>query len=280
MSVLRLLTFNVWGRTGPWAQRKAILIDELAGLRPDVIALQEVWDGDGGNLAAELVDVLHEVVGGRWHMHHAIATELAPERVSGNAILSRFPIIHAAHWALPQTPNDLGRGLVHAVVDTPHGRLPVFTTHLSWMFHHSPYRFAQVQAIAAHVTDAAPIGEDPDVLPAVLLGDFNAEPDADEIRYLRGLTASPGGVYFTDAFAAAGEGPGHTWHRANPFAARERSPNRRLDYVFVRGPDRWNRGEVVGARVVLDRGIDGVFASDHFGVLAEITTAPVELPPL
>ncbi len=269
--MLRLLTFNVWGRTGPWAQRKAILVDALEALAPDVVCLQEVWDGEGGNLAAEL---------GTWNMHYAHATELAPGRVSGNAILSRWPVTGGTAWALPRTRGDIGRNLVHAIVETPHGKLPVFTTHLSWMFHHSPSRFAQEQDIAARIKRHAPIAKDLGVLPAVLAGDFNAEPDADEIRYLRGLTANPGGVYFTDAFAAAGEGPGHTWHRANPFAARERSPNRRLDYVFVRGPDRWNRGDVASARVVLDQPVDGIFASDHYGVLAEITVAPVELPPL
>ena len=45
----------------------------------------------------------------------------------------------------------------------------------------------------------------------------------------------------------------------------------RIDYVFVRGPDRKLRGEPLASRVVFDRATRGVFPSDHFGVYAEIS---------
>ena len=108
------------------------------------------------------------------------------------------------------------------------------------------------------------------LLPPILMGDMNAEPGADEIRYLGGLTAPEPAVYFADCFAVRGDGPGYTWHRDNPFAALECSPNRRIDYIFVRGPDRWGRGEPLTARVAFDRPEAGVFASDHYGVYAEL----------
>ena len=58
-----------------------------------------------------------------------------------------------------------------------------------------------------------------------MCGDFNAEPDSDEMRYLRGLTGLGGKtVYFADCHAAtrdrAGtQDPGFTFDRRNPFAA-------------------------------------------------------------
>jgi endonuclease/exonuclease/phosphatase family metal-dependent hydrolase len=104
------------------------------------------------------------------------------------------------------------------------------------------------------------------------MGDFNAEPDSDEMRYLRGLTGLGGPcVYFADAFHVAGEGPGATFARRNPFAAPQREPDRRIDYVYVRGPDDAQRGEPTSARVCFDAAHEGTFPSDHFGVVATIT---------
>jgi endonuclease/exonuclease/phosphatase family metal-dependent hydrolase len=47
-------------------------------------------------------------------------------------------------------------------------------------------------------------------------------------------------------------------------------PPRRIDYVFLRGPDEWHRGRVHSARVVLDEVRGDVAASDHFGVFTEL----------
>jgi endonuclease/exonuclease/phosphatase family metal-dependent hydrolase len=108
-----------------------------------------------------------------------------------------------------------------------------------------------------------------------LLGDFNAEPMSDEIRFLSGYHSLRGqSVHFADCFACVGEGAGHTFSRANPFAETNKEPNRRIDYIFVRGPDRQLRGEPLSCRVVLDENEGGICPSDHYGVLAEIQAAP------
>ena len=56
-----------------------------------------------------------------------------------------------------------------------------------------------------------------------------------------------------------------------PFAAPTREYPRRLDYVFVRGPDKRGRGQPISARVVMEEVVGGVCATDHYGVLAEIS---------
>ena len=49
--------------------------------------------------------------------------------------------------------------------------------------------------------------------PPVVVGDFNAEPDSDEMRFLRGGHAlGDRSVYFNDAFRVAGDAA----HMANP----------------------------------------------------------------
>ncbi len=275
MDRLKLLTFNTWNRQGPWPARLRLIREGIAALAPDIIGLQEILDGGGRPSSAE------EIADGLgYHVHHEPAGAFEPGNPAvtmGNAVLARHPIIAGAGFALPSHAGDIGRGLTYALVDAPCGQVPVFVTHLSWQFHQSRARCDQVMAIAALIKAQAPIAG----FPPVLMGDMNSEPDADEMRYLRGLTSLGGpGAYFADCFAVRGDGAGLTFGRPNDYAAREHYPPRRVDYVYVRGPDRWHRGEPLVARVVLGQGVDGVFASDHAGVYAEIRAAKLVEPPL
>ena len=112
--------------------------------------------------------------------------------------------------------------------------------------------------------------------PPVLVGDFNAEPDSAEIRYVQGLQALEGrSVCFLDAWRTARrEGPGITWDNANPWARREREPDRRIDYVFAGLPPKSGLGQVLACRVVCNDVRDGIWPSDHYGVYAELRDAP------
>jgi endonuclease/exonuclease/phosphatase family metal-dependent hydrolase len=148
--------------------------------------------------------------------------------------------------------------------------VPFFVTHLNWKLHEGHVRQGQVRFVTDTVARLAPISG----FPPIVVGDFNAEPDSDEIRFMRGLTGLGGKcVYFADCFGVAGDGSaGTTFARRNPFAAPLREPDRRIDYVFVRGPDERQRGEPLSARVCFDEPIAGVFPSDHFGVIATISS--------
>jgi endonuclease/exonuclease/phosphatase family metal-dependent hydrolase len=277
MERLRVLTFNVWNRSGPWEQRRALIQAGLRVLDPDVIGLQEiVQDRPGHTQAHELAEGLG------YHVAFGEAQSYGDGVGFGNAVLSRWPIASSRVFPLPHEAYGTGpdiperRCLLLATVDTPWGSLPFFVTHLSWKFHQGYAREAQVVAISRIVEDEAPAS----ALPSVLVGDLNAAPDAAEIRYLTGLQTlgaagvHPRSTYFADAFAWVGEGPAPTFDRTrNPFAAYAREPPRRIDYVMVAGPDELGRGEPVAARVVLDEVVDGVAPSDHFGVLAELTVS-------
>ena len=81
---------------------------------------------------------------------------------------------------------------------------------------------------------------------------------------MRGLTGLGGPwTHFADAFEVAGDGsPGVTFSKRNPFAEVVREPERRIDYVFVRGPDDANRGEPSDACLCFNEPFGGMFASD------------------
>jgi endonuclease/exonuclease/phosphatase family metal-dependent hydrolase len=263
--VWRIATLNIWNRQGPWDKRLPLIRDGLAALDADVIGLQEVLAfGSLPNQADEIA------AGMGWHVHHAPAWQVGGGLTFGNAILSPHRLLDTACLPLPSPPGLDTRSVAFARVDAPHGPIPVFVTHLTVQFHLCHVRCAQVVALVDHVARLAPIGEPP----PVLLGDFNAAPDADEIRFLRGRTTLDGrSVYFADCWAATSESPGYTYDRKNPYALRSREPSSRIDYIFVRGPDAQLRGEPLAARLALDQPRDGVWPSDHFAVVADIHAA-------
>ena len=259
---LRVLTWNLWWRFGPWERRRPAIAATLAELRPDVVALQEVWGEPGGtNLAAEL--------GAELGYEHAYAFRLSLDGVDfGNAVLSRWPITSSMATDLPAPPDaDELRLMLRADVDGPRGRFQVFSTHLNWRFDHSAVRQEQVRTIAEAVAAARPR-----TFPPGLGGDFNAVPDSDEVRMLTGRAAGPvDGLVFHDAWEVAGDGgPGPTWSNANPYAALDLEPDRRIDYVLTGWPKAGGAGHVTSCRVVGTEAVDGVVPSDHYGVLAEL----------
>jgi endonuclease/exonuclease/phosphatase family metal-dependent hydrolase len=111
-------------------------------------------------------------------------------------------------------------------------------------------------------------------LPQVVMGDFNARPESDEIRWLKGLCNLDGRrVHYQDAWDRIHPGErGWTWAAANPYTAPLRflEPDRRIDYIFVTTMRKDGRGTIHDCRLVFDEPEDGVFASDHFGLCAEV----------
>lgn len=272
MERLRVLTLNIWNRQGPWPERLALIRDGIAELEPDIIGLQEVLDMSGlGNQAGEIA------AGLGYHVYYAWAWQIGGGLSMGNALLSRYPFAQTDRMELPASPGEDTRSLAYGLVDAPCGMVPVFCTHLSWKLHQGHVRIAQVQAAVRCIMEMEPA---PDGFPPVFMGDFNADPDADEMRYLRGLTPLGGtSVYFADCWHACNgadpaAGPGITYDRKNHYALRAHEPSRRIDYIYVRGPDRQLRGEPLTARVVFTEAKNGVYASDHYGVISEIQAAP------
>jgi endonuclease/exonuclease/phosphatase family metal-dependent hydrolase len=262
MRTFRAATLNIWSRFGPWEGRLAAIQHGIRKLAPDVIGMQEVLRNPAMDQAALVSDGLgYEIAWGMSSENYGFPT--------GNAILSRWPIAHSEVIPLPNGGSDEHRSIVFAELSSPFGKVPVFCTHLNWKLHHGHIRQMQVKTLADAVARLAPI----DGFPPLVMGDFNAEPDSDEIRYMRGLTGLGGPcVYFADAFATASDGsPGTTFSKRNPFAGPLREPERRIDYVFVRGPDDSQRGEAMEASVCFDQPYEGTFPSDHFGVIATIT---------
>ncbi|AQS72126.1 endonuclease/exonuclease/phosphatase family protein [Streptomyces pactum] len=269
---MRVVTWNVWWRFGPWADRQKAILAVLGELRPDVVGLQEVWAADdGANLA--------EWLAGELGLHCAWAACEAPERWQrrigddtvgiGTAVLSRWPVVERAALRLP-APGELddGRLALYARLDAPGHPVPFFTAHLNSGRHASAVRLEQAAALADFVA-AHRHGTG---FPPVVTGDFNARPESAEVRLLtRAAPAAPGRAALLDAWEYADpSAPSATWDGANPYIPDGPVPGTRIDYVHVGPPGPDGLGRVRAVRRAGDGPVDGVWPSDHAAVVADL----------
>jgi endonuclease/exonuclease/phosphatase family metal-dependent hydrolase len=266
--VPRVLTWNVWGRNGSWEARQGAIAAVLRAEAPDVVCLQESWvTADGSSLAAALAGVL-----GFHHVDAAQHPQPGRDVFVGNAVLSRWPVRRADTMWLPRLDGGLPyRTMLTVELDAPDRTITVHCTHLDWQYDASSARVGQVRAIMHAVADGR--GDPMIGYPAVLAGDFNAVPDSDEVRLLTGRSGGPGrGLVFQDAWEVAGDGgAGFTWSEHNELCVDPAWPRRRLDYVLVAWPRLRPLGNPSSCRVVGVETVDGVQASDHYAVVADLS---------
>ncbi len=268
-TTVRVAAWNLWATYAAWPVRGPIIEAQLRAAAPDIALLVEVWEDPAGRSQAE---ELAQALGGYEHVWASNLT-FADGVHAGNAILSRWPIVRSEVRTLPrEAPNgardDEGeeRLCVFAEIDGPRGFIQVFCAHLSWREDHGAIRQEQVRAIAEFARETRPRA-----FPAILGGDLNAAPDTDEIRMLTGHAAVPvPGIWFRDAWVHAGDGPGYTWSNTNPWAATSLDVDRRIDYLLVGHPKLGGVGHPVHAELLGDEPVDGVYGSDHFGLVADL----------
>lgn len=279
MEKLRVATLNIWNKAGPWAERLPLLRSQLSQLSPDVLGLQEVLrlipDEKDPPTPTPSNDQASEIADGLgYNIAYGVAADYSGGLKFGNALLTRYKILDSRTFRLPGADSGETRSLLYALLETPWGRLPVFVTHLNWKLHEAVVRVKQTVYLAERIFVLAPV--EADFLPPVLMGDFNADPHSDEIRYLKGQHILDGrSIYFADAWDYAESGPGFTYARENEYARKNGEPNRRIDYVFVRGPDKHMRGEPNDVALAFTQSVPGkegtVWASDHYGVVCDLS---------
>jgi endonuclease/exonuclease/phosphatase family metal-dependent hydrolase len=260
----RVMTWNIRGGAGndeadPSLDRIRHL-DRIAEVireaRADIVGLQEVdryWSRSGG---VDQARMLAETLA----METAFAPNWLPEggTVAGNApqygvaLLSRWPLRAMRHTLFGTPDGWEPRGVLTATVELPGGAtLRVANTHLQVdpPDQDGVTRAQRLDGIAVMLRDIGTLEE-----PALLMGDFNAEPGSPE---LIGLEADGSG--WRDCWRTVrGSDPGYTIP-----ALVDAPPSRRIDYLFVTDATR-----VAHAEVVMDHRTR--VASDHYPVLADL----------
>ncbi len=235
---LRVATLNLWHDQHDWPARRAVILDSLRALRPDIVLLQEVLEKEGlPNQARALAESL-----GCACVFASVDPPGAPKRY-GNAILTPHRVV-ASH-EVKLEPLDDYRVAAHARLDVRGRAVDAYVTHLHHTDEGAAIRAAQVRSLLRFVARTRGRGA------LVLGGDFNAAPGAPEL--------APLFARFADVYGALH--PGAAVTTLNP--AMGHAP-RRIDHVLTdpRGPLR-----PAAARVFLAAPDPaGTWASDHFGL--------------
>jgi len=267
---LRVVTLNLWSRMGPWPERRVEAAAWLRRLDPDIVLLQEVVEMANGTTTAEEVAA---ATGLAWEGGFAgidmpdVLRVDEHERLWGVAILSRRTIDQLDIVPLPPAGKHAAAPLLHVRT----GGVDVANLHLAAPPRAGIARQRQVLV----VDDAIRSLSDPDAaLPPIFGGDFNADPESDEVRFLCGQCAISGRTaYYQEAWRSGGpDEPGFTLSNANPHLADLNVARRRVDFIFA--GDAFLRpetaGRVLSAELAFHHPLTGTYASDHFGVVVDI----------
>jgi endonuclease/exonuclease/phosphatase family metal-dependent hydrolase len=267
---VRILTLNLWGRRGDWERRRQVIIAELRAIDPDLVAFQE-------SIKTDAYDQVRDLLGAHYNIVHQEEREPGGsddvEAGQGISIASRWPFREVREIDLHVTPRTAdfacGALLVEVQAPEPIGRI-VFVNHFpNWQLALEYERELQAVAAARAIEDLA--GQDPGHV--VVAGDLDADPTAASIRFWTGRQSlGRMSVCYRDAWESVHLGePGHTFTKRNPLMNAWDWPFERIDYILVRcglhgGPTL----QIEDCSLAFDEAVDGIWASDHFAVVADL----------
>lgn len=263
------MTMNIFGTNGDWPARRSYLRDGIAELTPDLIVLQETVVTDRYDQVRDLLD------GNKLEDNYAVHHSAARNRDGmGISIAGRYPIrgIDEVDLQVNERTADFPCTALLAEVELPFGDLLLINHFPSWKLDLEAEREEQALRLIRAVE---PVVRRPD-RHVIIAGDLDADPDATSIRFLTGRHSLGGvSVCFRDAWASshpdtADQTGGHTYTPDNPLMVED-WPFRRIDHILVRcGEHGGPTLRVAGCERIFDRPRDGVWASDHFGLVADL----------
>jgi endonuclease/exonuclease/phosphatase family metal-dependent hydrolase len=274
--LVRVATLNLWGRRGEWEERRRMLAEGFRELEPDLVAFQEAVVSDG-------YDQVIDILGPAYHLAHQTDRELGRggdiEDGQGISIASRWPIgeVWEPDLNVTSRTDDFACGAIIAEVLAPDpvGTL-LFVNHLpNWQLTHEHERELQTVILGRAIEE---IAERRGPRHVVLAGDLDATPEAASVRFWRGRQSLGGmSVCYRDAWGSTHPGePGHTFTAENPLVTAENwdwelELGRRIDHIFVRCSAHGPTLDIRACERIFDEPVDGVWGSDHFGMIADLS---------
>ncbi len=256
---LRIVTINTAKSDSPYPRRLELLAQGLRLLDPDVVLLQEAFVAQDGtaNTAADLGCVLEMAV--------AYAPARAKTRPfegrtvlseSGMAVLTRGPAAECLAVPLPSAPQDGERIAQVCRIEVEGRPVLIANVHLCYLPGQDQLRNAELGSLLAH-----PLLQQ-DAAARIIAGDFNTA-----LSGLPSLLQGLGRWEIQDCYQLGGGG----MPRATCPTSLPAEQSRCIDFILsaVRAGEQHPAFEQ--SRVVLGLpGVDGVYPSDHRGVMTTL----------
>jgi endonuclease/exonuclease/phosphatase family metal-dependent hydrolase len=243
----RIVTLNLGQDHKRWSDRHPMISAEIAGLRPDVIALNEVC------LPLQTAGLLRDTAIGATRIPYKLVQQTCGNglsKVEGEALLTRFAIVETGNL------DYQARDIVALVARVVIGERPVdfYVTHLYMSRGVDSLRLFQVQQLLQWIDSRA------DGTPAIVCGDFNATLDASSAGLM--ATRFRPTQTMPTAFTPLADRNGAVSH---PYWPRM---DRCIDYIWISGDI-----EIVASEVCFNRPSPddpSLWPSDHAGVWADL----------
>ena len=241
----------------------------IAAEKLDFVSLQEVCRPQGTAIpdaAARLVALLAQ----RGESYHSFFSTTHTAQHGGQSFdegigfLSRIKPLEEEAWLIPpnrQPPAGVfPRKLAWARIPSPIGILSLLSTHLEFRREQASWRLEQTKAIKEAMREPRYEAN------AFLLGgDFNDEPSSQTYTTMTQANQPPLTPAWQDLLLGFDAGP--TFHVQNPTL--------RIDYLFMTQPTPPPIPlRVKTAKRFLTQPVQGLYLSDHLGVLAEMEALP------
>lgn len=244
---MKILSLNTWQERGPWEKRWEVIRKETKLLKPDLVAFQELFNPEwASQVQAQL----------------SYAEMILSEAHWGLVVMTNDNLLESGECRLPQSPmEEYSRGFIWGRFKRDDWTYWVLCTHFSWIPEDSATRLSQAKILGEFIRTKA-CNE-----PVFVMGDLNAAPDTLEIKALL-ADAQLNDLYVT----LHGEKPMFTWDNQNPYAksAHHDLPDRRIDYILAGNIANLSTQLCCFERVLEQPNEEGIYGSDHFGVLAKI----------
>ena len=214
--------------------------------------------------------------GGGYHLAHQTLGLVGDGRHHGASVASRWPILAVHEVDLHLTPRtgdySCGTVIAELAAPAPLGRLLAVSHGPSWAWWAEAERELQALAVVRRIEEL--VAGDP--AHVIVGGDFNATPDTSSMWFWTGRRSLDGtSTAYRDCWESVhGTDQGWTIDPGNPlthYEERDFNRGRRIDYLLVRCGDHGPTLGIDDCRRVFDEPVGGVWASDHYGVVADLT---------
>ncbi len=247
---LQVLTFNIRYGTADdgdhaWEHRKEIVADLIAGVDPDVLAIQEALDFQLDYLAPVLAD--YQKVG----LHRGGGTN---DEFSGLYVRKSIKVFESGTIWLSETPDvvaskswdsSLPRTATYAKIQWDGQELCIYGTHFDHMGEEARAKSSQL------IIDHAP-----EKMPVIVMGDFNGERgDLPMVQFSMAL--------YENVIEAMQ--PDSKLGTFNGFT--DPTGGRRIDHILINNIEAGRWLSMQSAKIH-EQKVNGLFPSDHFPVSA------------